>query len=534
MINNSNSNTNSNNILNSGSQRTKGADAQQSNIYAAKTIANMIKSTLGPMGMDKMLIDSFGNTVITNDGVKILKEMQVEHPAAQMLVDVAKTQEAEVGDGTTSAVILSGELLERAEILLKQKIHPTNIVRFYKIASNKSLEFLDKLSTKIDTNDEKILRQICETAITGKVAETSKNTLSKIIFQAVKLVETNQGILKDRIKIQKAVGGNIEDSFIVEGIVLDKKFSNINMPQKKENSKILLIDFPLEVREIDTNANVNINSVTEYEEFLESEKNYLKSLVYKIKEIGVDTIICQKGIDDSISYFLAKENIQAIRRAPRKDMEKLSFALNKKIISSYDDILEENLAVAGLVEKKEILGEEYIFVEKCSNPKAITIFLKSSTIHTLDELQRAVEDALGDLNSILKSKKIVAGGGAIEIELYRNLIKFSEQFSGKEQLVIKEFSKSFLAIPKTLCENCGFDEIETITKLISNHKDKKTNSGLDGLVGIVDDTLKIGIIEPINVKSQAIKSATEITSMILRIDDIIVAKKLTESEGFNI
>ena len=533
MVNNSNLNSNTNGVLNNQTQRTKGVDAQNSNILAAKTIANMIKSTLGPMGMDKMLIDSFGNTIITNDGVKILKEMEVEHPGAKMLVDVAKTQEIEVGDGTTTAVILSGELLERAEKLLKQKIHPTNIVREYKKASDKSLELLEQIATKISTDDEKILRQICETAITGKASDTSKETLSKIIFDAVKLVETKEGILKNRIKIQKAVGGNIEDSFIVKGIVLDKNFSSINMPSKKINSNILLIDFPLEVREIDASANVNINSVSEYENFLESEKNYLKSLVFKIKEIGVNTIICQKGIDDSISYFLAKENIQAIRRCPRKDMEKLSLALNKKIVSSYDDILKENLGVAGLVEKKEIMNENYIFIEKCLNPKAITIFLKSSTIHILDELQRAVEDALGDLNAIIKSKKIVAGGGAIEIELYKNLIKWSEKFSGKKQIIIKEFSKSFLSIPKTLCENCGFDEIETITELISNHKNKKINSGLNGLVGIVDDTLKLGIIEPINVKSQAIKSATEISSMILRIDDIIVAKKLVNNDNFS-
>lgn len=520
------------NILSDETTRTKGLDAQTSNIEAAKSVAAIIKSTLGPMGMDKMLIDSMGNSIVTNDGVKILQEMEIEHPAAKMLVEVAKTQEAEVGDGTTTAVILAGELLSKAQNLIAKKIHPTNIVRTYKLASIKALEILNKKAIKIDPTNEKVLYDICQTAMTGKIGDLSKEKLSKIIIKAIYLVKEDEGILKNRIKITKAAGGNIEDSFIVNGIVLDKELANPNMPIKIKDAKILLIDFPLEVRELDSDAKINLNSVSDYEEFLISEQNYLKSLVYKIKEIGANVVICQKGIDDSVAYFLAKENIIAIRRARRSDVEKLSFAIGKNIVSSYDGLLSENLGYAKLVERREILGENYIFVEGCSNPKAITIFLKGSTNHVLDETQRAIEDSLGDINSILKSKKIVAGAGAIEIELYKELLKYSKQFSGKEQIIIDAFAESFLVIPKTLCENCGFDEIDTIAKLISKHEKGEDKSGINGFRGVVNDIIKEdGIIEPINIKSQAIMSATEISAMILRIDDIIAAKRLTDENN---
>lgn len=519
-------------IFSRDTTRTKGVDAQTSNIEAAKAVAQIVKSTLGPMGMDKMLIDSMGDSIVTNDGVKILQEMEIEHPGAKMLVEVAKTQEAEVGDGTTTAVILAGELLEKAQELLRKKIHPTNIVRTYKLASKKALEILDKNAVNIDPEKERVIRDICETAMTGKIGDLSKERLSKIIYEAVEQVKEESGILKNRIKITKAAGGNIEDSFIVNGIVLDKELANPNMPTKIKDAKVLLIDFPLEVRELDSDAKVNLNSVEDYEDFMRSEQEYLKSLVYKIKEIGASVVVCQKGVDDSVAYYLAKENIIAIRRARRSDVEKLSFALGQKIVSSYDDLNFKNLGFAKLVEKREILGENYIFIEGCKNPKAITLFLKASTRHVLDETQRALEDALGDINSILKSKKIVAGGGAIELELYKELLKYSKQFSGKEQIIIAAFAESFLIIPKTLCENCGFDEIETMAELISKHEKDKTKSGIDGFVGVVDDTIKSGIVEPINIKSQAIMSATESSAMILRIDDIIAAKRLSDVNEF--
>lgn len=519
-------------ILDENSQRTKGVDALTSNIEAAKAVAEIVKTTLGPMGMDKMLIDSMGDTVITNDGVKILKEMEIEHPGAKLLVDVAKTQENEVGDGTTTAVILCGELLSKAQELLKQKIHPTTITRTYKIASTKALEILKDCSKEINTSDKKILEKVSSTAMTGKVAEFSKETLSDIIFDSINLVKDEDGVHKHNIKIQKATGGDISESFIFKGIILDKNPANLNMPKKIENPKILLLDFPLEVRELDVDAKVNINSLNEYEQFLKNEEEYLISIVEKIKQSNANVVICQKGIDDNVAYYLGKEGILAVRRTRKSDMEKLSSSLNSKIISNITDINEENTAKGKSVQIKEILDENYIFVEAEGKPKATTIFLKASTTHVLDEIERAVEDALGDINSILKSKRIVAGGGAIEVELHKKLIEYSKTFEGKEQIIIRSYAESFLSIPKILCQNSGFDEIETLTSLISRHEKGDTKSGINSFEGICENTLEKGIIEPINIKSQAIKSATESSSLILRIDDIIAARKLTDKKSF--
>jgi len=513
-------------ILDENSQRTTGKNALFSNIDAARAVAEIVKTTLGPMGMDKMLIDNLGNTIITNDGVKILKEMEIEHPGAKILVDVAKTQEAVVGDGTTTAVILTGELLNNAKNLLEKKIHPTNIVRGYKKASEKAYEILEKNSIEIDINNKKVIKDISMTAMMGKVAEGSKEKLSEIIYSATNQVKDILGIPKDKIKIVKSTGGDIDDSYIVKGIVLDKDTANPNMPQSIENARILLIDFPLEIRELESEAKVNINSLEEYEAFSKSEDEYLKNLVIKIRETGANTVICQKGIDDAISYYLAKEGIMATRRTRRSDMEKLSFALGKNIVSSIDDILSNNLGIAKHVFKKEIQKENYIFIEGCINPKAITLFLKASTNQVLDEVERAVEDAIGDINAVLNSKRIVAGGSAIEIELYKELSKFAKKQSGKEQLIIEAFAKSFLIVPRVLCENCGLDEIETMAQLIANHEKGLDKSGIDSFSGICEDTMRKAIVEPINIKLQAIKSATEASSMILRIDDIIAAKKL--------
>lgn len=516
-------------VLDESTQRTSGKSARTSNIDAAIAVSDIVKTTLGPMGMDKMLIDSVGEIVITNDGVKILQEMEIEHPGAKMIVEVAKTQEQEVGDGTTSAVILSGKLLENAKELLVKNIHPNLIVKNYKLASNKAIESLNDISIDVDLKDENLIKQVSQTAMIGKVAEFSKEFLSDLLLETVNLIREENEVDKNKIKIIKSTGGNIEDSEIVKGVVLDKEPCSVNMPNVIENPKVLLVDFPLEPRELETDAKVNINSLEEYEAFLNSEKEYLVGIVSQIKKIGANVVICQKGVDDELAYFLAKEGILATRRTRKSDLEKLSYALNVRVISSPEEILEENLGVCGKVEKKRILNENYIFVEECSNPKAVTLFLKASTKHVLDEVERAVDDSLGDLASILKSKKIVAGGGAVELELYLKLIEFSKEFTGKERLVIESFAESFLAIPQILSENCGYDTIEMISKLISNHENNKNYSGIFGEEGIVENTKDKGIIEPINVKLQAIKSATESSCMILRIDDIIAARKLNSS-----
>ncbi|NCC70960.1 thermosome subunit, partial [bacterium] len=369
-----------------------------------------------------------------------------------------------------------------------------------------------------------------ETAMMGKVAEYSKEKLSSLLFETISFIKEDGGFSKKNLKIIKSKGGNIDDSFIVKGIVLDKNPANSNMEKVYIDPKILLVDFPLEVPELDTDAKINLNSLEEYEAFINNEKEFLRTIVYKIKQIGTKVIICQKGIDDGVAYYLAKEGILAIRRTKKSDMEKLSLAINSPIISNIDDLLEENLGFCKKVEVKEIQNEKYIFIEDCPNPKAVSLFLKASNMHTLDELDRAIEDSLGDLNSIIKSKRIVAGGSSIEMALYTNLIKYSKSLEGKESLIAKTYAESFLEIPKVLCENCGFDEIETISSLTLLHETGKNKSGLNGFEGIVEDTSKIGIIEPINVKEQAIKSALEACASILRIDDIIAAKKLKEDK----
>ncbi len=515
--------TNRTDVLEEGTSRTKGVDALTSNIEAAKAVSQIVKTTLGPMGMDKMLIDSVGSTIVTNDGVKILKEMEVEHPGAKLLVEVAKTQETEVGDGTTTAVILSGELLSQAQELLNKKLHPTQIIKGFKKAESRALEILKNRSIKIDLGKEKAIRDVCETAMTGKVAEYAKDHLSSLIFQAVKNVGQTEDLRK-HIKIVKAAGGETSESFFVEGLVLDKKLCHVNMPKKRENAKVLLLDVPLEVRELDSDAKVNINSLDEYQDFLASEREYLKELAFRIQEIGANLIICQKGIDDSLAYFLAKQGISAVRRCRKSDMEKLRLALGVPVVSSVDDVSKEYLGKCGLFEVREILGEDFVFIEKVPKAQAVTLVLKASTGHFLDEIERAVDDSLGNIHSLKKYPALVAGGGAIELEIYKGLEKYAKEFSGKEQIVISSFANSFLTVPKILCENCGFDEIETITGLIALHEKGEKHAGINGDKGIVKDTMREKIVEPVAVKLQAIKSATESSAMILRIDDIIAAK----------
>jgi thermosome len=518
-------------ILQEDTQRTKGLDARESNIQAAIALAEILKTTLGPQGLDKMLIDSMGDSIVTNDGVKILKEMEIEHPGAKILVDVAKTQESQVGDGTTTAVLLAGELLKRSKELLNQNIHPNLIAKGYKETSLKTLKILNEIAQEVKTDNKKLIEDIAKTAMTGKIAELNMEKLSSILFEITKKLGEENSLSINKLKIQK-IPGSLDDSELIQGIVLDKNPAHPNMVKSLTNPKILLVDFPLEIQELEADAKVNINSLQEYEQFIESEKKYLKNLVLKIKETGTNFIVCQKGIDDSVSYFLAKEGILATRRTRKSDLEKLSLALNTPIVSSYEDVTKENLGTCKEVSVKEIENEQYVFVEGTKNPKALTLLLKASTQHVRDELERAIEDALGDLNAIMKSKKIVAGGGAIECELVTQLRKEIKNLTGKEEYIAKAFVESLLVIPKTLCQNSGFDEIEIISKLLKEHELGKPNAGINGFNGIVKDTLKESIIEPINVKEQAILSATEASCMILRIDDIIAARKLDKVNEF--
>lgn len=514
-------------VLNEGTQRTTGKSARDSNIQAALAVGDIIKSTLGPMGMDKMLIDSVGNVVITNDGVKILKEMEIEHPGAKLMLEVAKTQELEVGDGTTSAVLLCSSLLKESKELLQQSIHPNVIVSTYQRVLPYLQEMLLTHSKEISLEDKKVFSSVIQTAMVGKISENSREFLSELLLEILAFLQQEESSFSLKsLKIAKATGASIKDSQLISGIVLDKLAAHPNMPKKIQNAKVLLLDTPLEVRELDSDAKINVNSLEEYEAFLDSEKKYIHSLYEKIDSLGVAMVVCQKGIDDELAYHLAKKGILAIRRTRKSDMEKLSLALQVPIVSSHQDILEEHLGFCNLIEQKEVSGENYIFLEGCKNPKSLSLFLRASSKHLLDELERAIEDALGDMKSLISSRAVLAGGGAIDTQLYLEMLEYSKQFKGKQRLILESLAKSFLVIPKTLCENSGLDEIESLSQIISAHEQKNYFCGI-AQDKVVISTFELGIIEPILVKSQAISSSIETVSLLLRIDDIIAAKQLS-------
>ncbi|PIN91416.1 thermosome subunit [Candidatus Pacearchaeota archaeon CG10_big_fil_rev_8_21_14_0_10_35_13] len=522
-------------VLPENSNRTMGRDAQRNNIMAAKIVADMIKTTLGPKGMDKMLVSSSGDITITNDGVTILEEMEVEHPAAKMMVEIARTQEKEVGDGTTTAVMLAGRLLENAEELLDNRIHPTTIIKGYRKATEKAQEILKELSQTITTNNDEILRSIVKTSITGKGAEPIKEKLSEIIVKAVKQVAENNKADMNNIKIVKVRGGSMEDTELIEGIVLDKERVNNDMPQIVREARIALVDVPLEIKGPETETRITINNPEQLQGFIDREDRILKGIVEKIQMSGANVIFCQKGIDDIAQYYLTKAGIYACRRITKNDMEKLSRATKGKIISNINEITTELLGRAEIVEEiKE--GEEIMtYVRGCKNPKAITIMIRGGTEHVIDEVERAMVDGLSVVSSALKEGMIVAGGGAIEIELSRRLRQYSQTFPGRERLAIERFSEALEQIPFTLAENAGLDPIDTITELKTAHDQGRRNHGLNLLTGRIEDNLQAGIIEPTKVKSQAISSASEVATMILRIDDVIAAndnKKGMRPEAF--
>jgi archaeal chaperonin len=518
-------------IMPEEAQRTIGRDAQRNNIMAGKLVAETVRTTLGPKGMDKMLVDSLGDVVVTNDGVTILREMQIEHPAAKMIVEIAKTQESEVGDGTTTAVILAGELLKNAEALLDSNIHPSVITKGYKIATDKSLEIVKSFATKIDVKDEKILLDIVETAITGKGPEDKKSELGKLLVKAVKSVEVDGKIDKDNIMIQKVMGGGVEDSYLVDGIVVDKDKVHESMPSKVEKAKIALINSPLEIRETEIDAKIQITEPSQMQAFLDQEDMMIKRMVDKIKKSGANVVFCQKGVDDLAAHYLANENILVARRIKKSDMECLSKATGAKILNSLDELNSNYLGYAGLVVEEKVGDEKMIFVKNCKNPKAVTLVIKGGTEHIVDEVKRACEDAIGDLKVSLENGFVVAGGGSAECEVAQRLRHFADSLKGREQLAVKAFADSLEVIPRTLAENAGFDPIDVLAELKNAHNDKKIHFGVDAYSGKVIDMKQKGIIEPLKVKTQAIQSAGEVTVMILRIDDIILASGLGKGNG---
>ncbi|WP_423793008.1 thermosome subunit alpha [Methanocaldococcus indicus] len=520
-------------VLPQNVKRYVGRDAQRMNILAGRIIAETVRTTLGPKGMDKMLVDELGDIIVTNDGVTILKEMSVEHPAAKMLIEVAKTQEKEVGDGTTTAVVIAGELLKKAEELLDQNIHPTVIINGYELARAKAIEEVKNIAKDVKPDDKEMLKKIAMTSITGKGAEKARGHLADIVVEAVTSVvdEETGKVDKDLIKVEKKEGAPIEETTLIRGVVIDKERVHPEMPKKVENAKIALLNCPIEVKETETDAEIRITDPAKLMEFIEQEEKMIKDMVEKIAATGANVVFCQKGIDDLAQYYLAKKGILAVRRVKKSDMEKLAKATGARIVTKVDDLTAEDLGEAGLVEERKVAGDAMIFVEECKHPKAVTILVRGSTEHVVEEVARAIDDAIGVVKCALEEGKVVAGGGATEVELAKRLRKYAETVAGKEQLAVKAFADALEVIPRTLAENSGLDPIDMLVKLRAKHEEENgENYGLDVFEGEVVDMLERGVVEPLKVKTHAIDSATEASVMLLRIDDVIAAEKSSKGE----
>ncbi len=519
-------------ILREGSTRSRGREAQSFNIMAAMAVAEAVRSTLGPKGMDKMLVDPTGNVTVTNDGATILREVDIEHPAAKMICEVAKTQDDEAGDGTTTAVVLAGELLKKASELIDMDIHPTVIATGYRTAAAKAKEILNEMAAPVSKTDKAQLREIAKTAMTGKVAEGIGEMLSKVAVDAVLAVEENGKVDVDNIKVEKKVGPGTSASELIKGIVLDKKRDNEGMPKSVSNAKILLVNLPLEVRKIGADTSIKIRKPEQMKSFLDQEHEQLHKKLAAIKKSGANVVFCQKGIEDLMSNYLAKEDIFAIKSVSEGDMNKLAKATGGRVVTKIDEITPKDLGSAALVEERRVTGEDVLtFVEGCKNPKALTILLRGGTYTVIDELQRALHDALRVVGVVVEDGKITPGGGAPEIELGLRLREFAATVGGREQMAVEAFASALDIIPKTIAENAGLDSIDMLVALRSKHEGKGgRNFGLNVFEGKPVDMLKAGVIEPLRVKTQVISSATEAATMILRIDDVIASGGPSEQE----
>jgi thermosome len=516
-------------ILREGAERSRGKDAQSSNIMAAKVIAESIRSSLGPKGLDKMLVDSFGDVTITNDGATMLKEMDVQHPAAKMLIEIAKTQDDEVGDGTTTAVILAGEFLKNAEELIKEKIHPTVIVEGYRKATEKALQILDAIATDIGLDNKDIQKKAAITAIASKVVSGNSAFLAEIAVNAINMVkEQKDGKWEadlDNISIQKKQGESVEDSNLVSGLIIDKEIVHSGMPKTIQNAKIALLEAALEIEKTEFDAKISITQVDQMQAFLSQEEGMLRKMAKKVQDSGATVVLCQKGIDDMVQHFLSKAGIAAIRRIKKSDMEKLAKATGAKIITNLDTLTAKDLGTAGLIEERRIGNDLMVFVEQCSNPKAISILLRGGTQMLVDEADRALHDALCVVRNLINEPKAVVGGGASEVEVAKEIRAFAATLSGREQLAVQAFAKAMEVVPRTLAENAGLDPIDILVDIRSKHGAGQKNVGVDVTDGKVGDLSLKSIWEPVVVKKQAIKSASEAAQMILRIDDVISSGK---------
>src|SRR3989337_2030177 len=516
-------------ILKEGTTRNRGREAQRNNIMAARVIGEVLKTTLGPRGMDKMLIDSLGDITITNDGAAILNEIEVEHPAAKMMVEIAKTQDDMVGDGTTTAVVLASELLKKAEELLDQNIHPTILVSGYRKAAQKAIEIIGNTPVPVDIEDRKALLKVALTSMGSKAVGSAKEHFAEIAIDAIKQITEKRGDKMladiDNIQLVKKTGKSLLETQLIRGIIIDKETVHPGMPKKKENAKIALLDSALEIEKTEMSAEIRIRDPSQMKAFLDQETSMLKEMSDKIKKSGADIVFCQKGVDDMVQHFLAKEGIMAARRVKESDMEKLARATGGTIISDLDDLKAKDLGNAGLVEERKIGDDKMIFVEKCKDPHSVAILIRAGLERMVDEAERAMIDSLSVVSDVIENNKIVAGGGAVEIEIAKELRRYATKIGGREQLAIEAFADAVEVIPQTLAENAGLEPIDVLVDLRSAHeKEDGKYKGINVFTGKVQNSLENGIIEPVVVKEQAIKSAAESASMILRIDDVITSK----------
>lgn len=522
-------------VLKEGSNRSRGKDAQNNNIEAAKIVAETVKSALGPKGMDKMLVDSFGDVTITSDGRTILDEMDIQHPAAKMMVEVAKTQDNEAGDGTTTAVIISGELLNKAQELIEKNVHPTVIIDGYKKASDKALEVLDKIAIKINPESPDYLKKAAMTSMASKLVADHKEYLADIAVKAILAVAEKDGDKYkadvDDVKVEKKPGESVRETKLIQGIVLDKDIAHSGMPKRVEKAKILLLDSPLEIEKTEFDAKINIESPEQMEGFLKQEEDMLRDMVDKVTKSGANVVLCEKGIDDMAQHFLARKGIMAVRRNKKSDMEKLAKATGGKIVTNLDAITSEDLGYAALVEERKIGDDKMTFIEGCKHPKAVTILIRGGTQRIVDEAERSVHDSLCVVRDLVEEPFIVAGGGSPELEVSRMLKKYSETLPGREQLAVRAFAEALEAITVTLTENAGLDPIDILSELRSRHEKGETWAGIEVNSGKIQDMSKAGVYEPLAVKKQIIKSATEASTMILKIDDVIASGRMKTPPG---
>ena len=516
-------------VLKEGTGRTTGREAQKNNIMAAKIVAESVKTTLGPCGMDKMLVTSFGDVAITNDGATIMKELDVQHPAAKMLVEVAKAQDNEVGDGTTTAVVLAGELLAKAEALLDKNVHPTVIIEGYKKASEKAQEILDKIAIPVSIDDDKTLREVAITSLSSKGINVAEDHFSKLIVDAVKQVaEKINGKYKadiDLIKIVKKHGKSLDETELVKGMVIDKEVASSQMPKLIENAKIALLNEKLEIEKTEFDAKINIESPDQMQMFLDEEERMLKEMVDAIIKAGANVVFCEKGIDDMALHFLAKAGVFAVKSVSSSDMEKLARATGGKILSSVKDLAADALGKAKMVEEVKIGDDKLIYVRECKNPKAVTVVIRGASSHVIDEAERSLHDGLCVVRNAVEDGKIVAGGGAPEAELAKNLRNYAVKVGGREQLAVEAFAEAVEVIPLTLAENAGLDPIDIMVALRAQHEKADSKYfGIEVTTGKIKNMLDLLVLEPLRVKMQVMKSATEAANMILKIDDLISVK----------